>query len=254
MMSRLRFVSHEVSEGIVLSVIDLTQFSDIREIIDEWFVSICEGRSCSDLQTVKKRVHNLFKTKNIQWVQGAVAEFFVHLYLKMFGLKQECLFLNLEENSIKKGFDGFYSDKNKEAWLMESKSGSMTSKGISHASKVLEAMRVLENKVTGQEAHVNPWRNAYSHASHIDVESSKDIRDTLRELSNAYTNGIYHQIEEFNTIPCGTIYLDGIQLVYSEDKVVKDIQRCKNKLKGSRVHVICVTNRTVRDFISYISS
>lgn len=36
---------------------------------------------------------------------GAVAEFFVHLYLNILGLKQECLFLNLEENSIKKGFD-----------------------------------------------------------------------------------------------------------------------------------------------------
>ena len=254
MMCTLCFQSYFVSKNIVLSIVDLNRFSDIRDIVDEKFVAICEGRSGTDLQTVKKRVFNLFKTKGETWIQGAVAEFFVHLYLNTLGLKQECLFFNLEENSIKKGFDGFYSDKNKKSWIMESKSGSMTSKRISHASKALEAMRDLENKVSGKDAEINPWRNAYSHASHIDVGRSKSIRDRLRDLSNDYTNGIYYQIEDFNTIPCGTIYLKGVWNSYSHDKILKDIKKYKNRLKGNSIHVICVTNKTVDDFISYISS
>lgn len=180
-MKSLHFKKYNISENIVLSIIELNQFSDIREIIDEKFVVICEGRSGSDLETVKKRVCNLFKTKDKKWIRGAVAEFFVHLYLNILGLKQECLFLNLEENSIKKGFDGFYSDKEKNGWIMESKSGSVSSKSISHTGKVLEAMHDLENKVSGKDQAINPWRNAYSHASHIDVGCAATIRKKIKK-------------------------------------------------------------------------
>lgn len=253
-MKSLHSKTYEISENIVLSIIDLNQFSDIREIIDEKFVVICEGRSGSDLKTVKKRVFNLFKAKSKTWIQGAIAEFFIHLYLNSLGLKQECLFFNLEENSIKKGFDGVYSDERKDDWIMESKSGSIKSKGISHTGKALEAMRDLENKVTGKDSDINPWRNAYSHASHIDVGCSPNIRKKLKKLSDDYTNGVYYQIDDFNTVPCGTIYLQGGWCSCSHDEILKNIKINKCKLKGQRVHVICVTNKTTDDFIDYISS
>lgn len=253
-MKSLHFKKYNISENIVLSIIELNQFSDIREIIDEKFVVICEGRSGSDLETVKKRVCNLFKTKDKKWIRGDVAEFFVHLYLNILGLKQECLFLNLEENSIKKGFDGFYSDKEKNGWIMESKSGSVSSKSISHTGKVLEAMHDLENKVSGKDQAINPWRNAYSHASHIDVGCAATIRKKLKKLSDDYTNGVYYQIDDFNTVPCGTIYLQGVWCLYPHDEILKNIEINKCKLKGRHIHVICVTNKTSADFVDYISS
>ena len=74
--------------------------------LDDNFVAICEGASDTDILTVKKRVRELFSTKNNDWKMGATAEFFVHLYIRLNGFRQECLYLNLEENSIKKGFDG----------------------------------------------------------------------------------------------------------------------------------------------------
>jgi hypothetical protein len=35
----------------------------------------------------------------------------------------------------------------------------------------------------------NPWRNAYNHASHIDVGSRKPLRDKLRDIAKLYDSG-----------------------------------------------------------------
>ena len=82
-------------------------------------------------------------------VKGSIAEFIVHLYLKACGFSQECLFKNLEEGSIKKGFDGYYTYSNEE-WIMESKSGSIKTSGITHRAKIKEAYDDLKNKIDGE--------------------------------------------------------------------------------------------------------
>lgn len=113
-----------ISPDLEITVIDINDFDvEVLKIMDDNFVSICEGNSDTELFVVKKYVIDLFSSKDNKWIMGATAEFFVHLYMKLSGFKQECLFLNLEEGSIKKGFDGYYS-LNGEEWLMESKSGS----------------------------------------------------------------------------------------------------------------------------------
>ena len=135
-MIPLAFTEHTISSKMVLTIIDIDDITEpIKEVLDKNFVLICEGNSGSDLATVKTHVKNLFSTKQQDWIMGATAEFFVHLYIRLTGYKQECLFLNLEENSIKKGFDGYYSKNNIE-WLMESKAGSIESKDISYSGKL----------------------------------------------------------------------------------------------------------------------
>ena len=87
--------------------------SEIIKCLDENLVSICEGEnSLSDLASVKLRIKKLFERKPETWQMGAIAEFFIHLYINLTGYRQECMFLNLEERSIKKGFDGYYSKAN----------------------------------------------------------------------------------------------------------------------------------------------
>lgn len=100
------FEEYALSDSVVLTIIDIEIFDKMmKAVLDENFVSICEGNTGSSLSTVKTRVRNLYATKNSEWILGATAEFFVHLYIRLTGFKQECLFLNLEENSIKKGFE-----------------------------------------------------------------------------------------------------------------------------------------------------
>lgn len=247
-----------VSQNLEITVIDIDNLNDeVVKVLDDNFVSICEGTSGSELLVVKKYVVDLFSSKDSKWIMGATAEFFVHLYMKLSGFKQECLFLNLEEGSIKKGFDGYYS-LNGEEWLMESKSGSINTKGISHKNKVEEAMGDLIDKVDGKDkagkkkVPNNPWRNAYSHASHYDVGSADAIRKNIKALSNDFIKGIFHSIEEFNTIPCGTIFLSGVWTPQKRDEIVEDIKTISQKLRGKKVHAICVTHKSIDLFQGYI--
>lgn len=248
---------HELTASLKLTIIDIPSIDDsVRTVLDENFVSICDGESDSSLTTIKKHVKNLFEKKNETWRMGAIAEFFVHLYIKLVGFKQECLFLNLEENSIKKGFDGFYSISN-EPWLMESKSGSITTQNISHAGKITEAMNDLAEKVSGEAAGSipnNPWRNAYSHANQFSVNTAEPLRKWIKNLSDEFTNGTYHTIDEFNTIPCGTIFLTGQWIEQDHEAICDSILAIADRLKGKNVHAICITHASIAAFVEYISS
>ena len=252
------FEEYVISDNVVLTIIDIESIDGVaKAILDENFVLICEGNSGSSLSTVKTRVRNLYSSKNPEWIMGATAEFFVHLYIRLTGFKQECLFLNLEENSIKKGFDGFYTKDEKE-WLMESKAGSIESKDISHVIKVSLAMNDLSAKVSGRdksgkkEVPNNPWQEAYSHASQYDVGTAANIRKNIKRLADDFTNGRFRSIEEFNTMPCGTVFLSGVWSPPDHNLIKGDIERISKKLKGKRIHVICVTHQSTELFRKYL--
>lgn len=250
------YTNYKISNNIELSVIDIEKIDkQFKSILDENFVSICEGNSDSNLALTKKYVNDLYINKNEQWKLGATAEFFIHLYIKLLGFKQECLFLNLEEKASKKGFDGYYSHNGIE-WIMESKSG-LANKKNSHVSKVKEAIKDLENKVTGfhhpnKKLPNNPWHNAYNHANLYDVGTAKEIQKNIKQLSNDFTNGIYHSVDKFNTMPCGTIFLSGNWNPFNHKDIFTKIKEISNKLKGNQVHVICVTQKSVEIFHQYL--
>lgn len=259
-MSPLTFQEYDITPNCTLTFIDIVNMDlAMKQLLDEYFVLICEGNSGSSISTVKKRVRNLFSSKTEDWITGAIAEFFVHLYIRLKGYRQECLFLNLEENSIKKGFDGYYS-KDEMEWLMESKAGTIGSIGVTHAKKVCLAMNGLEKKVSGRDETGkkklpnNPWQEAYSHANQYDVGTEKRIRDNIKALSDDFTNGKYRSIEEFNTMPCGAVFLTGIWKQPKYDSIRDDIIHIVDKLKGKQIHAICTTYRSIDVFMSYIES
>lgn len=244
----------KINEKISIAIIDIQEInSEFKNLIDNNLVFICEGNSGGDINTVKKDLVQLFENKDNKWKMGAIAEFFAHLYIRTQYYKQEFLYRNLEEDSIKKGFDGLFS-KDNDFWLMESKSGSIKSKGITHKSKVKEAINDLSNKVKGTEKTNNPWKNAYSHASLIDVNASDSLRKDLKRLSDNFINGIYGDINDFNTIPCGTIFLDGEWKAFESENILQDIKSLSKELYGKNVFVICVTQKTIDMFLEYIKS
>ncbi len=258
-MNPFAIKEYDISPRIKLTLIDIEKIDGpVKTVIDKYFVLICEGNSGSNLSTVKKHVKNLFSTKQKEWIIGATAEFFVHLYIRLCGFRQECLFLNLEENSIKKGFDGYYSKEGVE-WLMESKAGLKSSSNVTHSSKVSLAMKDLSAKVSGRdkdgkkELPNNPWREAYSHASQYDVGTAKEIRKNIKLLSDDFTNGKFRSIEEFNIMPCGTVFLSGVWEQPDYDGIRNDIIRIKDRLKGKAIYVMCLTHSSVDQFLKYIN-
>jgi hypothetical protein len=136
----------QINQNVTLHIFELQEITDeIKSFIDSKIVNITNGTRKIDLKIVKTKLKNFLASKKGSTTEmGAIAEFFIHLYLSTQGYKQECLFFNLEENSIKKGFDGYYSKETLE-WIMESKSGLSSTKGISHKSKIKEAYDDLDN-------------------------------------------------------------------------------------------------------------
>lgn len=238
-------------EKTKISIIDIQQIdSSLKLYMDEYFVRICEGDSASSIKQVKNRLLRFLEKKDMNTRMGATAEFFVHLYLGTLQFKQDCLFLNLEENSIKKGFDGNYT-KNGESWLMESKSGAHSSSQSGHCLKIGVAYTDLVNKLAGKASN-NPWQNAYNHASHIDVRTKKDIRDQLKKLSDDYSNGIFYKTIDFNIIPCATVFMDGIWKMYDKKALAKRIFEIVKKFKYKDIRVICITKKSVDLFVNYL--
>ena len=245
-----------LENGTLLTILEIDELNEnLSSLMDEYLVSICEGTySDSALFEVKARVKDLFKDKSSEdedytnWEMGAVAEFYIHLYLNVEKMKQECLFFNLEERSIKKGFDGYYSDE-EEQWVMESKSGSSKTSGISHMSKLSEAVADLKKKFSGDVKN-NPWSNAFNHASHIDVSAASQIRKYIKNLSNDFTFKVSHDISEFNIIPCATIYYEDdpfLEIEAIQESVSSDFKNIAKKM-----HMICVSQKSVGVFKKYI--
>tara|TARA_R110002073_G_scaffold84612_7_gene201883 strand:- start:66332 stop:67108 length:777 start_codon:yes stop_codon:yes gene_type:complete len=225
--------------------------SRLKTYIDERLVSVCEGASGTNLDLVKERLIDFLKSKKESTLEmGAIAEFFAHLYLTEMGFKQEFLFLNLEEGSIKKGFDGYYSYSDEE-WIYESKSGTASTKNISHKNKVNESYNDLKEKISGNVKN-NPWHNAYNHASHIDVGSAEDIRKNIKLLSEGFTNKQYYDIKDFNVMPGSTIFLEGNWEEIKSNDLKSEIDKLVENYKYKKINILCINKKSVSLFLDYL--
>lgn len=243
----------EIEEGKSLHIIDIKNMSDeFKLLMNKYLVLICEGDSESEVDLVKSRFVTFLESKSKDIKMGAIAEFLVHLYLNSLNFKQEFLFFNLEENSIKKGFDGLFS-KGADTYLVESKSGSILSQGVSHSSKLKLAYSDLKKYVSGEsdKGKNNPWKNAYNHASHCDVATEKNIKKKIQKLRDMYDKGQYTEIENCHIIPCSTIYLNSLWGDECQEKVLEDSVFIKN-FSSASVNAICITKADLNDFIDYL--
>lgn len=251
MINKLNSKINNVDAKTLVHIIEIDSLSsNMSNLIDKHLVKICEGNSDSDLKDVKKELYDFLIKKPEKTIMGSIAEFFIHLYLNNNNYKQECLYQNLEENSVKKGFDGYYSINN-ESWLVESKSGSIKTKSISHTSKIKEAYNDLKNKVEGVAVN-NPWKNAYNHAQLRSVDSSGDILKSIKKLSDEYRNSTYHSIKEFNIIPSATIFLDGTWILMSCDDIQCSIESLIQGFEYNKIKVICITKKSITLFLEYL--
>lgn len=243
----------DLGKGNDLCIIDIDKIdSKLESYLDNKFVKICEGNSGANLQYVKKRLISFLTTKKGSTLElGAIAEFLIHLYLNDSGFEPQFLYMNLEENSIKKGFDGYYFYDGEE-WILESKSGSITTAGITHANKIKESYEDLKTKLSGGAAN-NPWQNAYNHASHVDVGANSSVRENIKSFSKQYEEDIRHKIDDFNIIPGSTIFLDGKWIASKPATIESEIKAAITKFKFKKIKVVCITKKSLETFWDYLN-
>lgn len=245
-------VTTDRKDNVFISVFDVPGITpEIRVLLDAYITNICAGAQNIDLEDVKLKLKNRCANWSVAQKEGAIAEFFIHLYMQLFGYKQNFLFFNLEEGSLKKGFDGVYSFRDK-YWLMESKSGNIDSVGISHAKKAKEAFCDLKRKITSDVSN-NPWDNAYNHASHRDVGGEDRLLNNLQSMAKDFERGVYQNIDEMNIVPCATIFLNGLWNPRNHDEIIESIKAIDD-FEGKEVHVVCVSQHSIGVFFEYLES
>ena len=249
-MNGFEVYEYEIDEARKIIIIDIQNISvELEEEIDKYITEIWEGNTNEDISVVKKEILKYLGDIDEEKKIGAIAEFFIHLYLKINKYNQYCLFQNLEEDkSFKKGFDGLYSINN-ENWLVESKSTEQIE--IKHHSKILEAYNDLNKKVTGRESN-NPWKNAYNHATSKDLNVPDDVREAIRKLRKDYTNGKYTTIDKYNIIPCSTKFFEKDDDKENTDITKNDVENKIESFEFKKIKAICVNSKIADLFIQYL--
>lgn len=238
----------EIEDSKIIVILDISHISEQLETkIDEYIIQIWDGNKDEEIRYVKKEILKYLGEVTEEKKLGAIAEFFIHLYLKMNGYDQYCLFQNLEDDrSFKKGFDGLYALEN-ENWLVESKSTEKIE--VKHYSKISEAYNDLKDKVEGKKSN-NPWKNAYNHANTRALFVPQNVLQTLYKLRNEYTDNKYHSIGEFNIIPCSTKFTG--EEIEEKETTKNEVKSKIESFEFNKIKAICINNKVADLFIQYL--
>lgn len=223
----------------------LNDMSKLKNIIEDEIINIWDPNSGYTLEETKREIYKFISTKNDLQKHGIFAEFFMHLFLIKLGYNQKCLFSNLEDNSMKKGFDGLYVYSN-DFWIAESKSSIIEAK---HKDKIYEALEDIEKKVSTTNRN-NPWKNAIHHIYSINKGNNNEpLSKRILNLSRDYLNKIPHSSSEFNLIPTSTLFINNNQ---KDSEIKKEIENILKDREIKKMIVLCINNDIFNEFYAYL--
>lgn len=166
---------------------------DLKDLIRSNLSTICHGSHIEDYldqptyhyQSTIASFIERYEKKTPDTKKGMIGEFLSHILITNFFDQYEIAsaFFNLEEKSIKKGFDLIlYNTEDNSAWITEVKSGNLhKDKDHDQTTKTLldTAKNDLNNRLNEQETQY--WHNAINHVR-ASVHDEKDYRNTLVKL------------------------------------------------------------------------
>lgn len=198
-------------DNVKMIVVNLDSISnDDKDYIKKNLVMIAKGISSQfSSKIIASKLLTMFSNQSEENRNGLTAEFFQAVILRNQQFEQKYAYMNLEENSAKKGFDGLYMKSN-EVWLLESKS---SFKEINHKITIDRAYKGINSMLSGKTSN-DPWENAESHVSKIN--SSDNLIRKLVKLSSEYTNGTFQKISDNNIILGSNIITSDISIVETD--------------------------------------
>lgn len=215
---------------------------DVKNILRANLSFICFGLSASEsgremynYRNTLKNFIDRYESKNELIRQGMMGELLVHLVIKIYfpEFRVVSAFFNLEERSIKKGFDlVLISDSEHSLWLTEVKSGQLHKDKNSNETSIelLEtAKRDLVKRINDSNSN-SLWYNAAAHAKLAYEENSdlkKSIIDLIEQKIVATEPHKANKIKDMNVFLASTIFntfSDSITIneIYSENEHIRD--------------------------------
>lgn len=233
----------DIEIEIPVFCLTIKDLSEVKDVIEKEIIDIWDTLEYS-LDEVKKSIYSLISTKSEKQKHGICAEFFMHLLLRELGYKQKCAFTNLEENSMKKGFDGFYENSN-DFWIAESKCALELCK---HKSKIKEALDDIDKKTSDTTGN-NPWANAYHHLLVRQTDKGESIAKRVSILSKEYVNKVSHKSSDFNLIPVSTLFVNNNQ---KEAEILEELKTLVDSRQIKAMNILCINNDIYNEFIYYL--
>lgn len=158
----------------------------------EYLPSICHGISSSEsgremysYQSTLKNFLERYESKNDNIQKGMMGELLLHLIIRIYfkEFQVATAFFNLEEKSIKKGFDlVLRTNSDNPLWITEVKSGQLHHNKNSNETSIdllRKAKTDLENKFKANNDTF--WYNATNHAKCV-YDKYSDLKDAMTDL------------------------------------------------------------------------
>lgn len=246
---------------------EIEDFSDeLKNAIREQFANICHGSvyagSKRKMYSYKSTVNDFIKRyeeKKVTTRKGMIGELLVHLLVKYYFDEFEIVspFFNMEERSIKKGYDVVLTEKSKPViWLIEVKSGELHKGKNSNETMndlLNTAKRDLDKRLN--EENVSLWMEAINGAV-ISYESSRTMKDAvvniLQDLGDSASDGLNTSVDK-NVIATGVLFADMTDRVL--EKTEKDRQQAiEIEGKFNQVYVLALQKSTYEKIYDFLKS
>jgi hypothetical protein len=234
---------------------------EFEDLLKEQLPIICHGQFKSDmninrysyLNTIKE-FWERYKTKSDDIKVGMVGELLVHVLINAYhrDFKTMSPFFNMEERSIRKGFD-LVLFKNNSIWLAEIKSGRLHKNKNADETKndlLNLAKRDLQKRV--EEGAFSIWENAINAAT-ITMGQNKKISETmiqnLYKLCDEISMGL-SQSNRSNALLASTIFeISGSKI--SEQKTKEFLEQIESEKIFNNVFVMAMQQKTLDSFESF---
>ena len=249
------------------AIIFINEFSDeFKDAIRARLSAICygaadaaTGRHLYSYSSTIKEFIKRYNDKTDKQKKGMIGELLLHVllaeHLNQFSVNSP--FFNLEERSVKKGFDVVLSKSgSEELWLAEVKSGELHS-GKTSSQTAVELINTAHNDLYNRlnDDSVSLWLNAVNGAkAAIDVQ--RDDRDAIISLlqgcgdAAAEDNLDSHNI---NVILVGTLY-NSLKDQISEGAISTKYAKAVKKKSFRMVFLIAIQKETYQKVFQFLES
>lgn len=239
------------------SVFCVRDFSeDIKGAIREQLALICHGvdnvntgrRTYNYKNTVKEFLKR-YETKPVNIKIGMIGELLVHLIFQNYfdEYKSVTPYFNMEERSIKKGYDAVLTETNTPVlWIIEVKSGELHLNKTSDQT-IVDLIGTAKNDldVRLNQDNVSLWLEAVNGAK-ISFDNNdlmkEAVLDILRDWSDDATDGVYTSGDK-NVILTGVLFSDLSDSITSNNLQQKQ-GRIERTGEFSQVYVLGIQKET----------
>lgn len=212
---------------------------DIKAALRNWLAIICHGedyvksgRQMYSYESTIKEFLKRYKEKSSEIQIGMIGELLIHLILTHYfdEFKVVTPYFNMEERSIKKGYDVVLTEKNVPSiWLIEVKSGELhKDKDVNQTMNDLLNIAKSDLKKRLNEENVSLWHEAINGAK-IAFDSCDSMKDAVLNVLMDWGDEAYLGN---NTSKNKNVIISGVVFAYLDDLLKEDVVKNKQHMMG----------------------